>query len=156
MKPYPNYKGNNLTEIVPRKIAFVTEGANRKKFFLFKLKQEGDAGMKLTTALALIKSGNLSEDEMKLVLGEVAEADKVDVQKAIDALKPAASEIDMEKLAANVAEKISKANETALKGIADSLAKTITLLEKMVKPEIEADPELTDEEVTAALAVEEN
>jgi hypothetical protein len=48
MKPYANYKGNNLTEIVPRKIALVTEGANKKKFCLFKLKEKGNPTMEKT------------------------------------------------------------------------------------------------------------
>jgi hypothetical protein len=153
MKPYPNYKGNNLTDIVPRKIALVTEGANKKRFCLFKLKQEGDVFMKKETALLLIKSGNLSTDECKLILAEVAEADKVEVQKAIDALTPAVKEVDVE----GIANAIVKAIEPKLSAISESLKNTTTVLEKMVKaPETtETDPEVTDAKEVQAILDEE-
>lgn len=143
MKPYPNYKGNNLTDIIPRKIALVTEGANKKRFCLFKLKHEGESFMKKETALTLIKGGKLSEDEMKVVLGEVAEADKVEVQKAIDALKVPAEKAGVD--VAKVAEEIVKAIELRLTAIANSLKQTTEALEKMVKPKVEEDPDITDE-----------
>lgn len=154
MKPYPNYKGNNLTDIIPRKIAFVTEGANKKKFCLFKLKQEGDGSMNKEAALALIKSGKLSEDEQKLVLENVAAGDKAEVQKCIDALKKSANDsVDIEKLADVVADKIVKAIEGKLTSIAKSLEDTTKTLEKMAT-KTDEDPELSDAEVKALLEAE--
>ena len=115
--------------------------------------------MKKETALSLIKSGNLSEDEQKLVLAEVAEADKVDVQKAIDALK-APESVDVSKLAESVATEIVKAIEPKLTAIADSLKKTVETLEKLSvakAPETnpEEDPEITDPKAVQALLDEE-
>jgi hypothetical protein len=156
MKPYPNYKGNKLTNINPTAIALVTEGANRKKFCLFKIKLNTEGSpMKKELALALIKSGNLSEDEQKLVLADVAEADKAEVQKAIDGLKKSSdNELDVEKLAVSVAGKIVKAMEGQLTQISETLKSTVTALEKLgTKPvEKDNDPELTDDQVRQALA----
>lgn len=155
MKPYPNYKGNNLTDIVPRKIALVTEGANKKHFFLFKLKQEGVFFMKKETALALVKAGTLSEDELKLVLADVADADRAEVQKAIDGMKKAADDgIDMERLALSIADKIVKSQEKQLTAIADSLKATTVALEKLATSKADStneDKELTDAEILAAI-----
>lgn len=155
MKPYPNYKGNKLKNIIPTAIALVTEGANRKKFSLFKLNKEGVIFMKKETALALVKAGTLSEDELKLVLADVADADKAEVQKAIDGMKKSADgAIDLEKLAVSIADKIVKSQEKQLTAIADSLKATTVTLEKLVgtKPsETDKDPELTDAEISAAI-----
>src|SRR5512133_1777781 len=132
MKPYPNYKGHKLKDINPTAIALVTEGANRKKFFLSKLKQEGVPFMKKETALALVKSGKLTDAEVSLVISEVAETERAEVQGAYDALKKAAeSALDVEKLATSIADKIVKAQEGALKEIADNLKATTTHLEKL-------------------------
>ena len=112
--------------------------------------------MKKDTALALIKGGNLSEDEVKVILGEVAEADKVEVQKAIDALKSPQKEVDVTKLAEGVASEIVKAIEPKLSAIATSLAKTTETLEKMVKSsdKTEDDKDLSDEEMKALITSE--
>ena len=110
--------------------------------------------MKKELALALIKGGNLSEAEQKSVLAEVAEADKVEVQKAIDALKAPANEVDVTK----VAGEIVKAIEPKLTEIVDSLKKTNEALEAMVKaktPETETDPDITDAAAIEALIAEE-
>lgn len=109
--------------------------------------------MKKETALALLKSGNLSEEEQKLILAEVAESDKVEVQKAVDALKTPA--VDVSKLAEGVANEIIKAIEPKLTAIAESLKKTTESLEKMLVAKAaastEEDPEITDEAEIKAL-----
>lgn len=156
MKPYPNYKGNNLTDIIPRKIAFVTEGANKKRFCLFKLKTNEGVIMKKETALALVKAGTLSDSELKLVLTDVADADRAEVQSAIDGLKKSAEgNIDMEKLALSIADKIVKSQEKQLTAIAESLKSTTVALEKLATPKTETnagdDKELTDAEIAAAI-----
>jgi len=154
MKPYPNYKGNKLRDITPTTIALVTEGANRRKFVLFKTKNQEGNPMKKETALALVKAGMLSESELKLVLADVADADRVEVQKAIDEQKrPAENTIDMEKLALSIADKIVKSQEKQLTAIADSLKATTVALEKLVtpKPAEGEDKELTDAEIAAAI-----
>jgi len=156
MKPYPNYKGNKLRDITPTTIALVTEGANRKKFVLFKTKNQEGNLMKKETALALVKAGTLSESELKLVLADVADADRVEVQKAIDEMKKSTDgSIDMEKLAISVADKIVKSQEKQLTAIADSLKATTVALEKLVTPKPEdkggEDKELTDAEIAAAI-----
>jgi hypothetical protein len=154
MKPYPNYKGNKLKNIVPTAIALVTEGANRKKFSLFKLNKEGSF-MKKETALALVKSGNLTDEEIKLVLADVAEADRQEVQKAVDALKKDEG-LDIEKIAGMVADKIVKAQSAQLTAIAESLKSTTTALEKMAAPAAkEEDKDLTDAEIKAIVEAEE-
>ncbi len=156
MKPYPNYKGHKLRDINPTAIALVTEGANRKKFFLSKLKQEGVSFMKKETALALVKTGELTDSQFALVVADVDAADKVEVQKAYDATKaPSNANIDMEKLAVAIADKIVKAQEAGLKEISDSLKSTITTLEKIAgKPQTNEDPELTDAEAKALIEAE--
>jgi hypothetical protein len=110
--------------------------------------------MKKETALALVKAGTLSEDELKLVLADVADADKAEVQKAIDGMKKSADgAIDLEKLAVSIADKIVKSQEKQLTAIADSLKATTVTLEKLVgtKPAEGEDPELTDAEISAAI-----
>jgi hypothetical protein len=102
-----------------------------------------------------VKAGTLSEDELKLVLADVADADKAEVQKAIDGMKKSADgAIDLEKLAVSIADKIVKSQEKQLTAIADSLKATTVTLEKLVgtKPsETDKDPELTDAEIAAAI-----
>jgi hypothetical protein len=78
-KPYAGYKGNNLVDIVPRAIAFVTEGANKRRFFLFKHKPQGDNLMDKKVAISLIKSGNLTPDQVEAIVGAVAEEDRAEV-----------------------------------------------------------------------------
>jgi hypothetical protein len=79
-KPYAGYKGNNLVGIVPRAIAFVTEGANKKRFFLFKTNHaEGADAMKKSLAISLIKSGNLSPEQVKEIVAAVAPEERDEV-----------------------------------------------------------------------------
>ena len=80
MKPYASYKGNNLVDIIPRAIAFVTEGANKKRFFLFKTKNtQGENAMDKTLAISLIKGGKLSTDQVTAIVAAVNEDDRAEV-----------------------------------------------------------------------------
>jgi len=161
MKPYPNYKGNKLKDINPTAIALVTEGANRKKFCLFKLKQGEVSNMKKETALALIKSGKLSDDEVKLIIDSLAAADQAEVKKVADEMKkPEAAGIDIDALANAIADKLKglmAGNDAQLTKIAESLKQTTTILEKLSVAKAagaEEDPELTDEQVQALVKAE--
>lgn len=116
--------------------------------------------MKKETALTLIKGGSLSENEVKLVIANVVDADRAEVQKAADDMKKAAdntSEVDVEKLAVAVADKIVKAQEKQLTAIVESLKQTTTVLEKMATGKTattETDPELSEAELQALIEAE--
>lgn len=157
MKPYKDYKGYQLKDIIPTAIALVTKGANNKRFCLFKLNlNKGDVSMKKETALTLVKAGKLSDDEVKLIVESVAEADRAEVQKAADELKKSAPTIDVDSLATSIAEKINKANTEKLTAISDSLKQTVTILEKLSADskggdKKDEDPVLNDAEIKKLL-----
>ena len=81
MKPYAGYKGNNLVNIVARAVAFVPEGANKKKFFLFKSNnnEQGVNAMEKSLAISLIKAGNLNENQVQSIVNAVDYSDRAEV-----------------------------------------------------------------------------
>jgi len=162
MKPYAGYKGNNLTDIVPVAIAFVNEGANKKKFFLFKRK---DGKMDKQKAIDLIKSGKLDNGEIDAIVSSVPEEDQADVKKVADDIKKSSgNEKAVEKLVElaveKVGAKISKDVMTKINEISATLKGAISKLEALGSKPVEAkkdkdgkpienpDEDLTDEQVT--------
>jgi hypothetical protein len=180
MKPYESYEGNNLKNLIPREIAIVPAGANKKKIFLCKFDdnpKQGTQKMKKETALKLIKAGGLSDAEVAEILASCADADKVEVQKAIDAAKAPASapgvitldEKTMDVLVEKVGKALRKESLSKLSEIAATLKTACEKLdgmcsagdkggegadgEKPVKKidvsKIPEDKELSDEEMAA-------
>jgi hypothetical protein len=166
MKPYPGYKGNNLTDIVATAIAFVNQGANKKEFFL--LKRKDGKGMDKQKAIDLIKTGKLDDGEMDAIVSSVPEADQADVKKEADAMKKSATSSEaVEKLVdvavEKVGAKISKEVMTKINEISATLKGAVSKLEALGnKPPVDTkkkgdetteDPEkeLTDEEATALI-----
>lgn len=168
MKPFADYPGYNLEDIDPSAIAFVNEGANKKKFFLFKEKK--GSSMEKNMAINLIKSGKLSNEEVDALVASVAENDQAEVKKVADDIKKSSgNEKAIEALIEKVGNKLSKDTMTKLNEISAALKGVLSKMEELAgKPKEEEvdengvkknkdkdlDKELSDDEVNALIKSE--
>lgn len=134
----------NLKNIKVRAVALVDKGANRKEFFLFK-NNKGD-GMDKEKVLELLKSGNLNKEQVQMLIKDMSDEDKTEIQAFVDSeagisvmkaedFKKVLTEVVVEELEKSGA-KFNKANAEALKRISDmvdNLKKAVDAITESIK-----------------------
>ena len=125
-------KKNNLIDMVIDAVAFVDKGANRKKYFL--LKREGE-NMDKESVLAILKAGNVNDEQKELLLKQLNGEDRKEVEKALEdnSRDNKNAEEFVEKIIEKAGKKFSKETEGKIQELKNAVDKIKSIIDGMAK-----------------------